>query len=106
MNWLILLNSILCGLIALSLIFFSRKGAKHRPIASLLAYVITVAAGAVPIMHLLGRPYPAALPQLALNLLLFLALLSVRGNVVELFRLSNAVGESRLIRLLRRETWF
>ena len=38
MNYLPLINSVCCGLIALSLMFFSRKGATHRPFASLLAY--------------------------------------------------------------------
>lgn len=106
MNYLPLINSTLCGLIALSLMFFSRKGATHRPFASLLAYTVTVAAGSVPIMHMIGRPYPPDPPQLVLNLLLCIALISVRGNVIELCRLSNSPLDNRFVRLLRRETWF
>lgn len=106
MNYLPLINSVCCGLIALSLMFFSRKGATHRPFASLLAYSVTVAAGSVPILHIIGRPYLPDPPQLVLNLLLCIALISVRGNVIELCRPSNSMMDNRFVRLLRRETWF
>ncbi|OHX10243.1 hypothetical protein BI347_20810 [Chromobacterium sphagni] len=95
---------VLAVALALVLLAFQRGDSQHRPIASLLAYLLIVAAGAVAVLHLFGLPQLADGPQLFLNAVWLLALLAQRGNVVELFRASGP-RQSRLAILLRRETW-
>ncbi|OHX15321.1 hypothetical protein BI343_02970 [Chromobacterium amazonense] len=92
------------ALLALVLLAFQRGSSQHRPWASLLAYLLIVAAGAVAVLRLFGRHELAELPQLFINLALLLALIAQRGNVVELFR-NSGPRQSRLALLLRKETW-
>jgi hypothetical protein len=97
-------NAVLCAAIALRLLLFRRGDASHRPAANGLAYLLIVAAGAVPLLTLFGQAPATGWPQLVLNAVLAAAVFAVRGNVVELFR-PVAQPESWLTRLLRKETW-
>lgn len=119
---MLLINALLCAAICLRLILFRREGGAHRPLASLLAYLLTVSAGAMAIAILLLCLVPettettlyavdmliAALghAQTVLNLVLCVAILAVRGNVVDLFRSrSDFITENPITRWLRKETW-
>ena len=113
-----LLNLVIAGAICLRLILFRREGGTHRPLASLLAYLLTVSSGAMAIAILLLCLVPettlyavemllAAIghAQTVLNLVLCVAILAVRGNVVDLFRPTSDNRQSFILRLLRREKW-
>jgi len=100
---LYVIQAVLCALIAARLICFRRDGASHRPWAARLAYALTVLAGAVTIGVLFGRYEWALLAQNGLTAVLCLAVFAVRGNVVELFRVTGACDSSgsRFLRFLR-----
>ncbi|SMC24195.1 Putative 3TM holin, Phage_holin_3 [Andreprevotia lacus DSM 23236] len=99
-----LLNAIACGLIAVRLLLYSRDGAAHRPVASALAYLVIVAAGAVAVFSVAGWLHYVGAAQLVLNVVLCLAVQATRGNIVELCSLSDG-SDSLITRLLRKETW-
>ncbi|GGY03855.1 phage holin family protein [Paludibacterium paludis] len=106
MNTVLMLDALICGAICARLILYRRRGADHRPLASAIAYLLIVAAGVIPLRALFGLPHPVSVAQLILNAVLCLAVFSVRGNVVDLFRCSDAFAESRWMRILRRKSWF
>lgn len=79
---LTILYAMICAAIALRLATFNRNGGGYRPIPALLAWVITVAAGSVPLRALLGvlpAPDPAAV---LLAAVLLTALIGSRGSVM------------------------
>ncbi|MGN5127747.1 phage holin family protein [Aeromonas sp. 30P] len=81
---LTILYTLICAAIAIRLVTFNRNGGDYRPIPALLAWVITVAAGSVPLRALLGvmpAPDPAAVLLAAVVLT---ALLGSRGSVMRL----------------------
>lgn len=119
---MLLINALLCAAICLRLILFRRAGGAHRPLASLLAYLLTVASGAVALGALLLLLMPAASTatatatiqlllacisraQTVLNLVLCAAIFAMRGNVVELFRRSDDTTDNPITRWLRKEKW-
>ncbi|MCB5312096.1 phage holin family protein [Yersinia intermedia] len=84
-NILLFINSLACGLIAIRLIFYSRNGSVHKPLISLMAYLIIVATGSVPIRAALGD-YPVHdISETVLNTVLCIAVFAVRGNLAQLF---------------------
>nr|WP_035877292.1 phage holin family protein [Cupriavidus sp. amp6] len=98
-----MIQAALCALIAIRLLLFRRDGAAHRPWAARLAYALIVLAGAVTIGVLFGRYEWAMLAQSGITTVLCLAVYAVRGNVVELFRMTETDGGcSWLVRFLRR----
>lgn len=114
----ILINALLCAAICLRLILFRREGGAHRPLAGLLAYVLTVASGAFALALLLLFLLPAftqaaidlllaslGYAQTLLNLVLCVAIFAMRGNVVELFRRSDDITDNPITRWLRKEKW-
>lgn len=102
MKTLFLIQAALCALIAMRLLLFRRDGAAHRPWAARLAYLLVVLAGAVTIGVLFGRYEWALMAQNGVTAVLCLALYAVRGNVVELFRMTDVPGGgSRFLQILR-----
>lgn len=81
-----LANALICTAIALRIIAYRRASSRYKPFYSLLAYIITLAAGAVPISALFGQlPWLPLAAAITLNLALLLALIRVRGNLAKLF---------------------
>ncbi|QNM96385.1 phage holin family protein [Chitinimonas koreensis] len=101
MTLLTCLYGLCCAVIALRLATFARGAGAHRPRAAWLAYLLTVAAGSVPIRLMLGQPVAVDLAGLLLHAALAAALLAVRGNVVDLFRSPCASHSGVLSRLLK-----
>jgi len=101
-------QALLCALIAIRLLFFRRNGAAHRPWAARLAYALIVMAGAVAIGVAFERYEWALLALNGITAILCVAIYAVRGNVVELFRITglntDGDGESLLLRVLRRSS--
>lgn len=98
---LIVLDAAICAALCLRLVFYRRRGSQFRPVASLVAYLITIAAGAVPLLAMLGRlpsPDPATV---FLHFVLLVALLAARGNVVEIFH--TADYDNCIYRWLKRD---
>ncbi|MBN4667211.1 phage holin family protein [Pandoraea nosoerga] len=102
MSTLAFLNAVLCAVIALRLMMFRRASGSHRPWASRLAYALILATGSVPIRAIFGAPPPVDVTSLAINAVLCIAVLAVRGNVVDLFRCG--VGHDNPITRLLRKT--
>lgn len=81
---LTILYAMICAAIALRLATFNRNGGDYRPLPALLAWVITVAAGSVPLRAMLGvlpSPDPATVLLAAVVLT---ALLGSKGSVMRL----------------------
>ena len=81
---LTILYAMICAAIAIRLATFNRNGGDYRPIPALLAWVITVAAGSVPLRALLGvLPVPDVAAVL-LAAVVLTALIGSRGSVMRL----------------------
>lgn len=83
-------------LIAFRIMLFTRKG-RHKPIISLLAYIIMVSAMTEAIVHV-SSPIAISLGQVTMEAALALALVAHHGNVAELFKATGA--DSKLSRIL------
>ncbi|WP_421205994.1 phage holin family protein [Aeromonas sp. 601027] len=86
---LTILYALICAAIAIRLATFNRKGGDYRPLPALLAWLLTVAAGSVPLRMLLGAmpaPDPTAVLLAAVVLT---ALLGSRGSVMRLLPCRN-----------------
>ena len=84
MHMLTILYAMICAAIAIRLATFNRNGGDYRPIPAMLAWLLTVAAGSVPLRVLLGvmpAPEPAAVLLAAVVLT---ALIGSRGSVMRL----------------------
>lgn len=97
---MIAFDALICAAICLRVFFFRRAGSVYRPLASLIAYLIIIAAGAVPLRALMNDLPAPSLADIGLHLVLCLAIFAARGNVVELFHTS--VAENCIYRIIRR----
>ena len=98
--FLALADALICAVIALRLMSFQRGAATYRPLVSLLAYLVTVSAMAVVIFTLFSAQPGPGWHEVLLHAVLCMAVLSARGNLMELFRTSD--GDGWLVRILRR----
>lgn len=76
--------AMLCAAIALRVATFNRNGGDYRPLPAVLAWLLTFAAGSVPLRALLGvmpAPDPAAV---LLATVVLTALIGSRGSVMRL----------------------
>ncbi|TJZ75565.1 phage holin family protein [Chitiniphilus eburneus] len=91
---LLIINAVACAATCLRLLTYRRAGARHRPLYAWLAYVLIVATGTVALRTLLGV-YPAAVDpsEVAINIVLCIAVFGVRGNVAELFRIGSVAWD-------------
>ncbi|KMY38383.1 phage holin family protein [Aeromonas caviae] len=81
---LTILYAMICAAIAIRLATFNRNGGDYRPLPAMLAWLLTVAAGSVPLRVMLGAmpaPDPAAVLLAAVVLT---ALIGSRGSVMRL----------------------
>lgn len=84
-----ILNSVISIVIVGRLLAFRRDGATHRPIAGWIAYLTIVACASVPIRTLLGYFVFVDWSDILIKLLLCIAVLRTRGNVMQLFKISR-----------------
>ena len=99
---LLTIDAALCALMAARLLAFRKRAGHHLPRASALAYLLIVAAAAVPLLALFGQTTLA--PRLVIDAVLCAAVWAVRGNVLELFRRSDENGG--VAGMLEKRTWF
>ncbi|WP_410015824.1 phage holin family protein [Sodalis sp. C49] len=86
---LLILNAIICGMIALRLMLFKRNGATHRPWGRWLAYILIVFYGSYPIRTLLGEYVPVDWMQVFINAVICGAVVKTGGNIVQIFKVSR-----------------
>lgn len=79
-------NAIICAVTAFRLMTFSRGRAKHNRLMAFIAWLLTVAMGAVAIRVMTGEYFRADWSEVLINLLLCAAVLRTRGNVGHLLR--------------------
>jgi len=82
--------------IAFRIMLFTRSG-RHKPIISVLAYIIMVSAFTEVIVHI-SMPASVSLAQIMMEAALALALIAHHGNVAELFKATK--DGSKLSQLL------
>ncbi|HDT5893015.1 TPA: phage holin family protein [Aeromonas hydrophila] len=78
---MILTYSILCSLIALRLIAYRRDGSSYRVVQSVIAYVLIVAAGSVPLRAIMGALPVPDISTLILTAAVLAAVIGAKGNV-------------------------
>lgn len=83
-TFMTLLYAIICSAIVLRVVTFDRQGGEHRLLPALLAWLIVVAAGAVPLRLLLGILSPPGLSAIILAALVLAVLIGSRGSVCRL----------------------
>ncbi|MFJ2997523.1 phage holin family protein [Raoultella planticola] len=82
-----LLNMALCTVIVLTLFFYRRKDATHKPLVSWLAWLLMLVYGVIP-LHFLAGYHPQSDWSLVMVNLLFCALVVwARGNVSKILSL-------------------
>ncbi len=81
---LTILYAMICAAIAMRIATFNRNGGDYRPLPALLAWVITVAAGSVPLRALLGVLPPPDPSAVLLAAMVLTALIGSRGSVMRL----------------------
>jgi hypothetical protein len=79
-----LLNALICSLIVITLMFYQRQDARHRPAISVLAYLIVLTWASVPLRFLFGLHTSPHWPIVAGNLIFCALLLRHKGNLARL----------------------
>ncbi|EOT5501730.1 TPA: phage holin family protein [Citrobacter koseri] len=82
-----LLNSITCAVIVLVLMFYQRRGARHRPFISFLAYLTVLVYAVIPLKFIFGLYHDSNWLVVLVNVLICAAVLRARGNVARLIDL-------------------
>lgn len=79
-----LLNALICSVIVMTLMFYQREDARHRPVISLLAYLMVLTWASVPLRFLFGLHTSPHWPIVAGNLIFCALLLHHKGNLARL----------------------
>ncbi len=91
---LLIVNAIICGGIALRVMFFHRNGSRHRRWGGWIAYFLIVSSASIPVRALYSilyhLPMTADLSEVVINAVMLAAVLKTRGNVVQIFKISRS----------------
>ncbi|HBN7019242.1 TPA: phage holin family protein [Escherichia coli] len=79
-----MINAGISAVIVLTLMFYQRGGARHRPIVSLLAYFTVLVYASIPFRYLFGLYQESHWLVVIVNILICAAVLWARGNVARL----------------------
>lgn len=82
-----LLNVALCTVIVLTLFFYRRKDATHKPLVSWLAWLLMLVYAVAPLSYLCGLPLPDSWGVVLGNLLFCVLVVWARGNVSKILSL-------------------
>ncbi|QLY37566.1 phage holin family protein [Citrobacter freundii] len=82
-----LLNVALCTVIVLTLFFYRRKDATHKPLVSWLAWLLMLIYAVTPLNYLCGLPLPDSWGVVLGNLLFCVLVVWGRGNVSKILSL-------------------
>lgn len=83
-----LINPVLCALITARIFSYQRKGSEYRLRHSLTAYLIAASVGGIGLATVVAHDLVEPLQTVLLSVLC-MSLFAVRGNVAELFRVSE-----------------
>ena len=81
---LLLIDALVCAVMALQLMAFQRGSLTYRPLASLCAWVLIVASASVPIHILTGEYSTANWSETFINVALCIAVVRAQGNVMKI----------------------
>ncbi|MCG4061060.1 phage holin family protein [Escherichia coli] len=91
---LLIANALICGGIALRVMFFQRNGSRHRRWGGWIAYFLIVAAASIPVRVAyaiwLRTPMAVDLSEVIINAVMLAAVIKTRGNVVQIFKVSRS----------------
>lgn len=91
---LLIANALICGGIALRVMFFQRNGSRHRRWGGWVAYFLIVAAASIPVRVAyaiwLRTPMAVDLSEVIINAVMLAAVIKTRGNVVQIFKVSRS----------------
>ncbi|MDM3430856.1 phage holin family protein [Citrobacter sp. Cb023] len=79
-------NAIICALIAIRLLFFSKNGKRHRPAVAWMAYMMILAAGFTAFRILYGKYLQVDPGELMLNIAICIAVWRSGGNLAKVFQ--------------------
>ncbi|MGX5089133.1 phage holin family protein [Enterobacter sp. UPMP2052] len=79
-----LANAIISGVTVFTLMFYQRRGAKHRPMISLIAYFMVLVDASDPTRYLFGVYRESHWFVVLVNVLICAAVLWARGNMARL----------------------
>ncbi|MBI0678983.1 phage holin family protein [Citrobacter koseri] len=81
------INAIICAVIVIVLMFYQRRGARHRPFISFLAYLTVLVYAAIPLKFIFGLYHDSNWLVVLVNVLICAAVLWARGNVARLINI-------------------
>ncbi|ASE83918.1 TPA: phage holin family protein [Citrobacter koseri] len=81
------INAIICAVIVIVLMFYQRRGARHRPFISFLAYLTVLVYAAIPLKFIFGLYNDSNWLVVLVNVLICAAVLWARGNVARLINI-------------------
>lgn len=84
-----LLNVALCTVIVLTLFFYRRKEATHKPLVSGMAWLLMLTYAFAPLSYLCGHPLAVSWLTVGLNLLFCVLVVRARGNVSKILALRS-----------------
>ncbi|EAA6518573.1 phage holin family protein [Salmonella enterica subsp. enterica serovar Offa] len=84
-----LLNMALCTVIVLTLFFYRRNEARHKPAVSWCAWLLMLIYAVAPLSYLCGHPLPANWIVVLLNLVFCVLVVRARGNVSRILSLQR-----------------
>ncbi|ENJ8541400.1 phage holin family protein [Raoultella planticola] len=87
---LLIANALMSAAIALRVMTFQRKGARHRRWGNWVAYAVIVIHGWLAIQTIYGAHVSVEWYDIALRAFLLAAVLKTRGNVVQIFKISRS----------------
>lgn len=79
-----MVNAGICAVIVLTLMFYQRAGARHRPMVSMLAYFVVLVYASIPFRYLFGLYHESHWMVVIVNLVICAAVLWARGNVARI----------------------
>ncbi|HHW7209480.1 TPA: phage holin family protein [Escherichia coli] len=82
-----MINAFICAVIVLVLMFYQRDGARHRPIISMLAYLVVLIYASIPFRYLFGLYQESHWMVVIVNLVICAVVLRVRGNLARLINI-------------------
>jgi len=86
MSLLLLIQALVCVLIAMRVLLFQRRGKGHRPAIAFLAYLIVITAVAVPICLMFGLSQEAHWATIPLLIEFLCAVYLSHGNIAKLYQ--------------------
>lgn len=83
---LVLINAVISTVIVIRLFCFKREGGRHKRWGGYLAYILIVMYAYFPIRLMFGQLVVIEWPSIVINAVVMVAMLKLKGNVMQLFK--------------------